>query len=127
MANGARGEVEAVLGGRSYTLCLTLGALAELEAAYGDGDLVALAERFETGRIGARDAIRIIGAGLRGAGHTIGDDEVAAMGTQGGAVGYVRIVARLLRATFPDAGAADSAEPPGNRAASPARGSPGDA
>ena len=37
-------------------------ALAELEHAYGDQDLIAIAERFETGRIGATDAIRIIGA-----------------------------------------------------------------
>ena len=69
MANRHRGEIEAELGGETYVLCLTLGALAELESAYGDQDLIAIAERFETGRIGASDAIRIIGAGLRGGGH----------------------------------------------------------
>ena len=31
------------------------------------------------GRVSATDAIRVIGAGLRGAGHAIGDEEVAAM------------------------------------------------
>ena len=51
MVNAHRGEIEAELGGRSYALCLTLGALAELEHAYGGEDLVAIAERFETGRI----------------------------------------------------------------------------
>jgi hypothetical protein len=100
MANPRRGEIEAFLDGRPHTLCLTLGALAELEAAYGGADLLAIAERFETGRIGATDAIRVIGAGLRGAGHTISDEDVAAMRIEGGAPAMIAIVARLLAATF---------------------------
>jgi hypothetical protein len=100
MANRHRGEIEAELGGRGYTLCLTLGALAELEHAYGGADLLGIAERFESGRIGATDAIRVIGAGLRGAGHPLSDAEVAALATHGGAAGYMRIVAELLTATF---------------------------
>lgn len=111
MANRHRGEIEAELGGKRYTLCLTLGALAELEGAYGDEDLLSLAERFERGRIGARDAIRIIGAGLRGAGHDMADDEVAGLAVEGGAAGYVRLVAALLQATFAPADAGD--KPPG--------------
>ena len=67
MANAHRGEIEAELSGKSYMLCLTLGALAEIEHAYGGEDLIAIAQRFETGKIGASDAIRVIGAGLRGA------------------------------------------------------------
>ena len=38
MANRHRGEIEAELGGQRYTLCLTLGALAEIEHAYGGAD-----------------------------------------------------------------------------------------
>lgn len=100
MANKHRGEIEAELGGETYVLCLTLGALAELEHAYGDQDLIAIAERFESGRIGAGDAIRIIGAGLRGGGTKISDEAVAALQVAGGAVGYLGIVAKLLTATF---------------------------
>src|SRR4051812_26364266 len=85
MANRHRGEIEAVLDGKSYRLCLTLGALAELEHAFGEDDMLAVAERFEAGRIAARDAIRMIGAGLRGAGYEIGDDAVAAMRAENGA------------------------------------------
>jgi hypothetical protein len=112
MGNRHRGEIEVELGDRRWTLCLTLGALAELEAAYGDEDLLSLAERFESGAVGARDAIRIIGAGLRGAGHDVGDAEVAALTVEGGATGYIRIVADLLQATFIPAGREDT--PPGN-------------
>jgi hypothetical protein len=100
VANHHRGEVEADIGGRRRTLVLTLGALAELEAAFGEGDLVALAERFARGRMSARDLTRIIGAGLRGAGETVTDDEVAAMAVPGGAEGYVRMAAALIEATF---------------------------
>ncbi|HXF53612.1 MAG TPA: gene transfer agent family protein [Hyphomicrobiaceae bacterium] len=100
MANRHRGEIEARLDGRSYRLCLTLGALAELESAFGDSDMLALAERFGRGRLSARDCQRIIAAGLRGAGLDISDEAVAAMQAEGGAAGYVDIVARLLAATF---------------------------
>ncbi|MGB3809168.1 MAG: gene transfer agent family protein [Parvibaculum sp.] len=104
MANRHRGEIEATLGGERRVLVLTLGALAELENAFGGEDMLALASRFETGRIGARDAIRVIGAGLRGAGADIDDDEVARMSVDGGAAGYIAIVADLLTATFSGAG-----------------------
>jgi len=102
MPNIHRGEIEAEIGGASRKLVLTLGALAELEAAFGADDLVALTERFGAGRMKARDLIRIIGAGLRGAGEAVSDDEVAAMAVAGGAQGYVRIAAELIAATFGD-------------------------
>jgi hypothetical protein len=100
MPNRHRGEIAAEIGGTTRTLVLTLGALAELEAAFGASDLVALTERFGSGRLSARDLIRIIGAGLRGAGEAISDDEVAALTMPGGAAGYVRVAAELIAATF---------------------------
>lgn len=103
MANKHRGEIEATIGGVKRSLVLTLGALAELEDAFGADDLVALTERFGTGRLKARDLTRIIGAGLRGAGEAVSNEEVAAMAADGGAQGYVRIAADLIAATFGDA------------------------
>ena len=103
MPNKHRGEIEAEIGGARRRLVLTLGALAELEAAFGADDLVALAERFGGGRLKARDLVRIIGAGLRGAGESVSDDAVAAMTTPDGAAGFVRIAADLLTATFGEA------------------------
>ncbi len=100
MPNKHRGEIEAEIGGARRTLVLTLGALAELESAFGADDLVALTGRFGSGRLTARDLVRIIGAGLRGAGEAVSDDEVASMQTEGGAQGYVRIAAELIEATF---------------------------
>ncbi|UOM33832.1 gene transfer agent family protein [Acuticoccus sp. I52.16.1] len=109
MANRYRGEVEAVLDGRHWTLCLTLGALAELERVFQCADMAALVDRFAAGKLSAWDAIRIIGAGLRGAGHAIDDDQVSRMTADGGAAGFATIVTELLTATF--GGGAEVADP----------------
>lgn len=100
MPNLHRGEIAAELNGTSHRLVLTLGALAELESAFGAEDMLALATRFESGRLSARDCVRIIGAGLRGAGYATTDAEIAEMQVAGGASAYVGIVVRLLNATF---------------------------
>ena len=110
MPNLHRGEIEAEIGGARRKLVLTLGALAELEAAFGASDLVALAERFGSGRLKARDLTRVISAGLRGAGEAVTDEEVARMPVADGAEGYVRIAAALLTATF--GGEESAARPP---------------
>ena len=68
-------------------LCLTLGALAELEARLMAGDLVGLSERFASGRVSARDLTAIIGAGLRGGGNAVSDDDLARMSIEGGLQG----------------------------------------
>jgi hypothetical protein len=112
MPNHHRGEIEAEIGGVRRRLVLTLGALAELESAFGADDLVALAERFGAGRLSARDLARIIGCGLRGAGEAISDAEVAAMPVAGGAQGYVAIAADLIAATFGSAEAGSPQNPP---------------
>ncbi len=111
MPNTHRGEIEAEIGGARRKLVLTLGALAELEAVFGADDLPALAERFGSGRLKARDLTRIIGAGLRGAGEAVTDDEVARMPSADGAAGYVRIAADLIAATF---GGEQTVNPAGN-------------
>ncbi len=103
MPNLHRGEIEAEIGGARRTLVLTLGALAELEAVFGAADLVHLAERFSSGRLKAHDLVHIIGAGLRGAGEAVSDEEVAGMSVSDGAAGYVRIAVDLIAATFGDA------------------------
>ena len=100
MVNRHRGEIEAMLDGRRWTLCLTLGALAELEDAFGVTDMGALAQRFAEGRLSARDAVRILAAGLRGGGNMVEDEHVEAMTTVGGAAGFAAIIGDLLRATF---------------------------
>ncbi len=46
MANLHRGEIDAILDGQPLRLCLTLGALAELESTFGNDDMLAVAERF---------------------------------------------------------------------------------
>ena len=99
-ANARRGEISAEFDGKAYRLCLTLGALAELENAFGAGDLNALAERFGTGRLSAKDMMEIIAAGMRGGGAEVEAAELGRMQCEGGLGGYARVVARLFEATF---------------------------
>lgn len=111
-ANRRRGEIEAVLDGERRVLCLTLGALAELETAFAVDSLAGLAERFSSGRLKADDLIRILGAGLRGAGNLFSDEEVAAMAAADGLSGFARIGAELLAATFGGGEAGEGKNPP---------------
>jgi hypothetical protein len=112
MANARRGEIEAVLDGRTRTLCLTLGALAELEGAFGVDDLDALGRRLGEGRLSARDLVKLLGAGVRGGGAALTDDEVAAMLLAGGLPDLIGVVGRLLEAAF---GGGVEGGPPGPR------------
>ncbi len=98
--NQYRGEISARLDNRDWQLCLTLGALAELEAKMGETDIGALAKRFSSGRLSAADMQTIIAVGLRGGGHNVADAEVGEMRSPNGATGYAQIVAELLSATF---------------------------
>ncbi|MDI6623801.1 MAG: GTA-gp10 family protein [Brevundimonas sp.] len=66
-ANGARGEVVASLAGVERRLCLTLGALAEMETALGCDGLAGLAERMRA--LSARDLTTVLAALLRGGGE----------------------------------------------------------
>lgn len=99
-ANRRRGEIEAVIGGERRVLCLTLGSLAELETAFAADSLNDLAARFSTGRLKAADMIRIIGAGLRGGGNLVSDEDAAMLDIEGGIAGAASIVTRLLEAAF---------------------------
>ncbi len=100
MANPWAGEVELVVDGEPRTLRLTLGALAELEAAMGEDSLVALVERFETGRASTRDVLSLIVAGLRGGGWVGRADDLLTAEISGGPVEAARVAGRLLVRAF---------------------------
>lgn len=65
--NRARGEVVCTLGGEPRRLCLTLGALAEMETALGAEGWEALGERLR--RLSAKDLAVVLSALLRGGGE----------------------------------------------------------
>lgn len=77
--NGVRGEVTARLAGSERRLCLTLGALAEIETSLGVEGLDGLAERMR--RLAARDLMIVLAALLRGGGERelAGDLDTAAV------------------------------------------------
>jgi hypothetical protein len=67
--NKARGEVLLNIGGRQVRLCLTLGALAELEAAFDVVSLTELGERLT--HLTAADLLTVLAALTRGGGEAM--------------------------------------------------------
>lgn len=100
MANPWAGEVEIALNGVPHVARLTLGALAELEAALGSGTLVELVERFEAGRFSTRDVLMLVVAGLRGGGWKGQVADLLDVEIGGGPVGAAQAAAQLLARAF---------------------------
>ena len=100
MANPYAGEVAIWLDGQRHVAKLTLGALAELEAALEAGSLMDLVERFETRRFTTRDVLALIVAGLRGGGWQGTAAELRTAEIGGGPVEAVRLAAELLARAF---------------------------
>ena len=100
MANPWRGEVALVIDGEQRVMRLTLGALAELEAALRAGSLMDLVRRFEEGAYSTRDVLALIVAGLRGGGWRGGPQDLMTAEIEGGAIGAARAAAELLARAF---------------------------
>ncbi len=113
MINRHRGEVALMVEGRALPMRLTLGALAELEAAFAVDSLPALGERFSSGKLSSRDVTRILAAGLRGAGGSLDESAVAALAFDGGLNGAIAAAIGLLDATFsaPEAESSEARPP----------------
>lgn len=79
-ANGARGEVVAMLAGAERRLCLTLAALAEIETGLGLEGLSGLPDRMRA--LSARDLTVVLAALLRGGGERALADELDRAGVE---------------------------------------------
>lgn len=100
MVNPWAGEVAVVLDGQRHVAKLTLGALAELEAALGVETLVDLVARFEAGRFSTRDVLALLVAGLRGGGWQGQARDLMTVEIGGGPVEAARAAAELLARAF---------------------------
>lgn len=106
MANPFAGEVEVTLDGVPHVAKLTLGALAELEAALGEGSLIDLLARFEAGRFSSRDVLALLVAGLRGGGWRGTAADLLTVEVGGGPVGAAKAAAEVLARAFAGPGEA---------------------
>lgn len=69
LVNRARGETMLLVGGKEQRLCLTLGALASLEAAFETDSLEELGARLQ--RLSANDLLIVVAALAQGGGTDI--------------------------------------------------------
>ena len=76
MANKRRGEVEFKTGGKTYIMCMTLNAMAEIEDAFELESISDLGNAFTGGKIKTRNLIALLGALLRGGGEDLTNEEV---------------------------------------------------
>ena len=100
MVNPFAGEVALTLDGQRHIAKLTLGALAELEAALEVGTLVELVERFENQRFSTRDVLALVVAGLRGGGWQGVAADLLRVEIAGGAMEAAKVAAMLLARAF---------------------------
>ena len=100
MANPWTGEVAIVIDGVSHDCKLTLGALAELETALGEGSLIDLIRRFEGAAFSGADVMAVVVAGLRGGGWTGTAADLIAAEIAGGPVGAAKAAALMLACAF---------------------------
>lgn len=100
MANPWAGEVALLLDGQRHVAKLTLGALAELEAALETGTILDLVERFEGGRFSSRDVLALVVAGLRGGGWQGSAADLRTVEIGGGPMEAARVAAALLARAF---------------------------
>jgi hypothetical protein len=97
--NKARGEVLLTIDGRPRRLCLTLGALAELEAAFDVASLPELAERMSA--LSASDMLVVLAALTAGGGAPLNAAELACASIEPAAA--AKAVAAAFQAAFADA------------------------
>ncbi len=88
-----------VVNSEPHDLRLSLGSLAELEAALDVPSLVALVERFEGGGYSSRDVLAVLLAGFRGAGIAPVPD-LASARIEGGPMRAAQVAAELLVRAF---------------------------
>lgn len=100
MANPFQGEVTLVLDGVPHVAKLTLGALAELEAALETGSLVELIGRFEGQQFSTRDVLALVVAGLRGGGWQGTAADLLRVEIGGGPLVAAQAAAQLLARAF---------------------------
>ncbi len=100
MPNPWAGEVAIVIDEVTHDCKLTLGALAELEAALDAESLIDLIRRFESGAFSGRDVMAVIVAGLRGGGWRGGASDLITAEIEGGPVGAAKVAAILLTRAF---------------------------
>lgn len=110
-ANRHRGEEELRLAGRGYILRPTFQALAEIEDEIGE-PLLALADRVLAGRVGTKDVLAMVRAGIRGGGA----EPPADLEGELLAAGLLAVTAQAMRwfraAIFGDPEARPDANPP---------------
>lgn len=111
MANRARGEVDAEIGGKRVTLVLGLGALAELEDAFGVDSFEDALGKISGDKVRARDLRTFMLALLRG--NEVDDPAITGAVNRMSPAEFMDILLPLFQRSGLIAGQATEAKPEG--------------
>ncbi len=100
MANPLRGEIQAQLGDRHFTFCLTLGAIAELENNLGVASIAALLARYQGNCVRASDVLLLLVSALKGQNPLLSDDEARELLRHSKPAHLIKLAADLVEVTF---------------------------
>lgn len=100
MSNPWRGDVALGINGKTQTMRLTLGALAELETELKASSLMQVVERFENATFTSQDVLALLRAGLRGGKCDVTDEQLYHAEIMGGPIAAARAAAELLTRAF---------------------------
>jgi len=89
-----------MLDGVPHVCKLTLGALAELEAALAAENLLDLIRRFEDQAFSSGDVLAVVVAGLRGGGWQGTAEDLMTVEIAGGAVAAAQAAAMMIARAF---------------------------
>ena len=98
--NPYRGTVELCINGKICSARLNLGALASLEAELGEGGLLPLIERFETGQFSTGDLIDLLFAGLLAQGWDGTKEDLKSAEIEGGILKAAKVAGEMLALAF---------------------------
>lgn len=100
MINSKRGEVLWSFAGENHRLCLTFGALAELEHHFETAGMAALSERLSRGALSAEDVVALLVAGLRGGHEKLTRQDILHMPLADALPSALPAIAAMLEAAF---------------------------
>ncbi len=112
MANKARGEVKLELGGETYVLRPTFGAVCEIEDAIG-ANLFDMGRKLERAEITARDLVKFTQACIAQSGTSIDVDKLGEAIVAQGSLGVVTALVGFCQSyAFGGSGEKKAANPP---------------
>ena len=110
MTNPLKGEIDLVLGTKTYKARLTVDAIINIEESVGCG-IIKLASKMSEGDISISDMKAVLLPALRGGGNDLDEKDVSKIIQNEGIIGCTTAVANLITSVLSTGGEEDKKKP----------------